>query len=90
MPTFEHVAANLTLYARTAHPIGAAEKAGRMDRDLVEQSQRGEREAFAILARSRGDRLFGIARRILRDVDLAEDATQQALIPQPMSFDELW
>jgi RNA polymerase sigma-70 factor (ECF subfamily) len=51
-----------------------------MDRDLVEQSQRGDREAFATLARSRGDRLYGIARRVLRDVDLAEDAVQQALV----------
>jgi len=51
-----------------------------VDRDLVEQAQRGDREAFGILARSRGDVLFGIARRILRDVDLAEDAVQQTLV----------
>jgi RNA polymerase sigma factor (sigma-70 family) len=51
-----------------------------VDRDLVEQAQRGDREAFAILARTRGDRLFGIARRILRDISLAEDAVQQALV----------
>jgi RNA polymerase sigma-70 factor (ECF subfamily) len=51
-----------------------------VDRDLVEQAQRGDQEAFAILARSRGDALFGIARRILRDVSLAEDAVQQALV----------
>jgi RNA polymerase sigma-70 factor (ECF subfamily) len=51
-----------------------------MDRDLVEQARRGDREAFDILARTRGDRLFGIARRILRDIDLAEDAVQQALV----------
>ena len=51
-----------------------------MDRDLVEQAQRGDREAFAILARTRGDTLFGIARRIIRDVNLAEDAVQQALV----------
>jgi RNA polymerase sigma-70 factor (ECF subfamily) len=51
-----------------------------MDRDLVEQARRGDREAFAILARTRGDQLFGIARRILRDVHLAEDAVQQALV----------
>jgi RNA polymerase sigma-70 factor (ECF subfamily) len=51
-----------------------------MDRDLVEQAQRGDREAYAILARTRGDTLFGIARRILRDVSLAEDAVQQALV----------
>ena len=51
-----------------------------MDRDLVEQAQQGEREAFAILARSRGDRLFAIANRILRDVTRSEDAVQQALV----------
>ena len=58
----------------------ATERAERVDRDLVEQAQRGDREAFAILARTRGDMLFGIARRILRDVGLAEDAVQQALV----------
>jgi RNA polymerase sigma-70 factor (ECF subfamily) len=51
-----------------------------MERDLVEQGQRGDREAFAILARTRGDTLFGVARRILRDVGLAEDAVQQTLV----------
>jgi RNA polymerase sigma-70 factor (ECF subfamily) len=51
-----------------------------VDRDLVELAQHGDREAFAILARTRGDTLFGIARRILRDVGLAEDAVQQALV----------
>ena len=61
--------------SRTRH--GEAE---RVDRDLVEQAQRGDREAFAILARSRGDVLFGVARRILREVDLAEDAVQQTLV----------
>jgi RNA polymerase sigma-70 factor, ECF subfamily len=58
----------------------ATERAERVDRDLVEQAQRGDREAFAILARTRADVLFGIARRILRDVGLAEDAVQQALV----------
>ncbi|HET9681506.1 MAG TPA: sigma-70 family RNA polymerase sigma factor [Candidatus Limnocylindrales bacterium] len=51
-----------------------------MDRDLVERAQRGDREAFAILASGRSGRLFGIARRILRDIDLAEDAVQQTLV----------
>jgi RNA polymerase sigma-70 factor, ECF subfamily len=51
-----------------------------VDRDLVEQAQRGDRAAFAVLARSRSDRLFGIARRILRDVDRAEDAVQETLV----------
>jgi RNA polymerase sigma-70 factor (ECF subfamily) len=51
-----------------------------LDRDLVELAQRGDREAFAILARSRGDRLMAIAQRILRDVGRAEDAVQQTLV----------
>lgn len=51
-----------------------------MDRDFVEQAQRGDREAFAILARSRGDRLMQIAQRTLRDVGRAEDAVQQTLV----------
>ena len=51
-----------------------------MDRDLVEQAQDGDREAFGILARSHGDRLMAIAQRILRDVGRAEDAVQQTLV----------
>ena len=51
-----------------------------MERDLVEHAQHGDLDAFAILVRTRGDVLFGIARRILRDVSLAEDAVQQALV----------
>ncbi len=53
---------------------------GRLDRDLVEQAQHGDREAFAILARTHADRLMAIAIRILRDVGRAEDAVQQALV----------
>ena len=51
-----------------------------MDRDLVERAKSGDREAFAILARSRSDRLFGIAHRILRDIGRSEDAVQQTLV----------
>jgi len=51
-----------------------------VDLDLVEAARSGDREAFAILARTRGDRLFGIAQRILRDIDRAEDAVQQTLV----------
>jgi len=51
-----------------------------LDRDLVELAQHGDREAFAILARTHGDRLMAIAQRILRDVGRAEDAVQQALV----------
>ena len=51
-----------------------------MDRDLVELAQRGDREAFALLERANVDGLFAVAQRILRDVDRAEDATQQTLV----------
>lgn len=51
-----------------------------MDRDLVELAQRGDRDAFGILAKSHADRLFAVANRILRDFDRAEDAVQQTLV----------
>ena len=51
-----------------------------MDRDLVEAAQGGDREAFVDLIRVRSDRLYTIAHRILRDVDRAEDALQDALV----------
>ena len=53
---------------------------GPVDRDLVEAAQRGDREAYADLIRPRGDRLFALAQRILRDVDRTEDAVQDALV----------
>ena len=51
-----------------------------MQRALVDLARRGDEEAFADLARAVGDRLMGIAFRILRDADRAEDAVQQTLI----------
>jgi RNA polymerase sigma-70 factor (ECF subfamily) len=51
-----------------------------MDPELVTRAQRGDGEAFASLAVACGDRLHAVAHRILRDVDLAEDATQRALL----------
>src|SRR5918994_399747 len=51
-----------------------------MDTDLVTRAQRGDEEAFASLAVAAGDRLHAVAHRILRDLELAEDATQQALL----------
>jgi RNA polymerase sigma-70 factor (ECF subfamily) len=50
-----------------------------MRRDLVEQAARGDHEAFEVLATSAGDRLYAVARLILRESDLAEDAVQEAL-----------
>ena len=51
-----------------------------MDTELVIRAQRGDEQAFASLAVAAGDRLHAVAHRILRDIDLAEDATQQALL----------
>jgi RNA polymerase sigma-70 factor (ECF subfamily) len=51
-----------------------------MDTDLVVRAQHGDEQAFASLAVAVGDRLHAVAHRILRDIDLAEDATQQALL----------
>jgi RNA polymerase sigma-70 factor, ECF subfamily len=51
-----------------------------MDTDLVVRAQHGDEEAFASLAVAIGDRLHAVSHRILRDIDLAEDATQQALL----------
>src|SRR3989337_1340812 len=51
-----------------------------MDTELVVRAQGGDEGAFASLAVAVGDRLHAVAHRILRDIDLAEDATQQALL----------
>jgi len=50
-----------------------------MDADLVQRAQRGDREAFAALATALAGQMMPVARKILRDHDLADDATQQAL-----------
>ena len=51
-----------------------------MDRRLVELAMHGDEEAFDTLIGRIGDGLHSVARRILRDTTLAEDATQQALL----------
>jgi RNA polymerase sigma-70 factor (ECF subfamily) len=51
-----------------------------VDRVLVEQARKGDRDAFASLVHQVSDSLFAVAYRILRDVGLAEDALQNALI----------
>ncbi len=51
-----------------------------MDRRLVEAARSGDEEAFASIARGSADRLFAVAYRILRDVERAQDAVQQALV----------
>jgi RNA polymerase sigma-70 factor (ECF subfamily) len=51
-----------------------------MDIDLVVRAQRGDKGSYALVAAEIADRFLAVARRILRDRDLAEDATQQALL----------
>jgi len=51
-----------------------------MDHDLVAAAIGGDQAAFMDLVRPRSNRLFAIALQILRDVDRAEDALQDALV----------
>jgi RNA polymerase sigma-70 factor (ECF subfamily) len=51
-----------------------------MDRDLVARARGGDPDAFSVLCRQIGTRLFAIAYNILGDRGAAEDATQQALV----------
>ena len=48
-----------------------------MDTDLVVRAQRGDKEAYTDLAFGIADRFLAVSRRILRDIDLAEDATSR-------------
>lgn len=47
---------------------------------LVIRARSGQREAFDVLAVSVVDRLYSVARLILRDSDRAEDAVQETLV----------
>ena len=49
-------------------------------RGLVERAQRGDHDAFAVLAGAAIARLDAAARLIVRDHDLARDAVQDALV----------
>ena len=51
-----------------------------MDPTIVARAQGGDEEAFGLIVDTVGGRLHAVAHRILRDTDLAEDATQQALL----------
>lgn len=53
---------------------------GGMQRDLVVRARTGDHAAFSELARASGDRLLKLARLILHDEAMAEDATQEALV----------
>lgn len=46
----------------------------------VTRAMAGDHDAFAALANANVDRLYALARVIIRDADRAEDATQEALV----------
>ena len=48
--------------------------------ELVERARSGDPQAFETLIQARGERLLGMARKILRDPDAADDALQQAVV----------
>jgi len=50
------------------------------EEQLVEAARDGDAGAFELLVRAQIDRLYGAARTMLRDPELAEDAVQQALV----------
>ena len=59
----------------------------RVTSELVERAQRGDQEAFDVLAGAAYHRLYAIAKRILRDGYAAEDAVQDALV---RAWRDLW
>jgi RNA polymerase sigma-70 factor (ECF subfamily) len=67
-------------YHRDAASCRAAAEGRNVAVDLVERAQRGDHAAFDALATGSYHRLYGIARRILRDEYAAQDAVQDTLI----------
>ncbi len=61
---------------RVICPLGpiATDVEGWVQEELVRQAQQGDAEAFDSLARMVGDRCVAIAVRILRDIDLSQNA----------------
>ena len=51
-----------------------------MDCELIARAREGDREAFALIVDASFDRCFEIARRVLGETHLAQDATQQAML----------
>jgi RNA polymerase sigma-70 factor, ECF subfamily len=51
-----------------------------VETELIERARHGDREAFGRLIAPRAPSLLATAQRILRDLDAAEDVTQDALV----------
>jgi RNA polymerase sigma-70 factor (ECF subfamily) len=60
--------------------MAAKSKADQMQHDLVVQAQAGDLDSFSTLTAGRTDRLFAVARLILRDDEQAADAVQDSLL----------
>ena len=73
--------ARAAAHTRHARPDGRLDRGPRtMQRDLVIRAQGGDHDAFSALATEVIGGLHATARLILRDVELADDAVQDALI----------
>ena len=68
------------MHARQEAPIAGSDLVTVLDVDAVRRAMSGDREAFDRIAVSRIDRLYRMARLILRDAERAEDAVQEALV----------
>jgi RNA polymerase sigma-70 factor (ECF subfamily) len=62
------------------HPASQDPPAQASDETLIERIRRGERDCFAPLMRRYNQRLFRVARAIVRDDDEAEDVVQHAYV----------
>jgi RNA polymerase sigma-70 factor, ECF subfamily len=76
-----------TTYRVSAASDRTAAEGSALTSELVERAQRGDHEAFDVLASAAYHRLYAIARRILRDGYAAEDAVQDALV---WAWRDLW
>lgn len=66
-----------------AHPVaeaGLRKPAAPLDRDLVKQAQRGSKAAFEELVRRHQNRVFAVARGILKRQEDVEDISQQVFV----------
>lgn len=55
------------------------DRSGNAGSDVI-RAMAGDHDAFAALANANVDRMYALARLIVRDADRAEDATQEALV----------
>jgi RNA polymerase sigma-70 factor, ECF subfamily len=60
--------------------LTAAATTASADADLVRRLKAGDEDAYATIVRTFGGRLLAVARRFLRDEDLARDAVQDAFL----------